>query len=334
MSLKRFRQLKSAQREPRAPNVEIVPAEAGALRHLGAIGPEALLKHFLQGRSPNTLAAYTRDLAVFARHLQLDVREAVNVLLGTTQGQANALVLEWANTMTGASSTRARRLGTLRSLTKLARMLGVITWALSIQGPHVETYRDTRGPALETIHKMLATCGEDHEGRRNRVILLFLAALGLRRTELITLRLSDYDQVNRRVHVIGKGAKEVWVTLPATVVEALHAWIDNSEWHAAKDAPLVCSLAHPGAGAPLSRQGLNWIVGTIGKRAGVKAWPHGLRHAGITLGLDSHDIRHVRKFSRHANVQTVMIYDDNREDLGAMVADTVARKLTEGLKND
>jgi integrase/recombinase XerC len=346
VSLKQFRRLRKRKKPPtvkaprsheEAPSVEIVPVVPSGLERLETVprlGPDALLRHFLQGRSPNTLAAYKRDLAAFADWMGFDVSIATAALLQAPPGNANALVLDWANQMADAglaSSTRSRRLGTLRSLTKLARMLGVITWSLDVQGPRVQTYRDTRGPALEAIHKMLATCGEDHEGLRNRVIILLLAALGLRRTEVITIRLRDYEREERRVRVMGKGAKEVWITLPDPVRDALDAWLSVRPAvpdAAVGEAPLVCSLAIPGTGSALSRQGLNWIVREIGKKAGVKAWPHGLRHAGITLGLDSHDVRHVRRFSRHANVQTVMIYDDNREDLGARVAETVANKLT------
>jgi len=296
--------------------------------------PEAqeLLKHFLAGRSPNTLQAYRRDLNTFAGFLQVNVPTAVTTLLKANGAQANTLALSWLNAMAEAGlspATRARRLATLRALTKLGRTLGAIDWAIEIPTPRVEGYKDTRGPPLDAIHKMLATCGDDLEGRRNRVILLFLTALGLRRAELIGLRFKDYDREGKRIRVMGKGSREAWVTLPGPVVETLQHWLGCSGPYGDSD-PLVCALTNPGAGRPLSKEGLNHVVRQIGKRAGLKAWPHGLRHAGITLGLDSHDIRHVRKFSRHANVQTVVKYDDNREDLGAQVANSVLDRLLKG----
>ena len=42
--------------------------------------------------------------------------------------------------------------------------------------------------------------------------------------------------------------------------------------------------------------------------------PHRIRHSAITTALDKTDgdVRKVQKLSRHANLNTLMIYDDNR----------------------
>jgi hypothetical protein len=60
--------------------------------------------------------------------------------------------------------------------------------------------------------------------------------------------------------------------------------------------------------------------------AGMTARPHGQRHAAITSALDATlgNVRAVQRFSRHADVRTPQVYDDNREDLGGKVAALVA----------
>lgn len=42
--------------------------------------------------------------------------------------------------------------------------------------------------------------------------------------------------------------------------------------------------------------------------------PHRIQHSVITAALDATDgnVRKVQKFSRHRNLNTLMIYDDNR----------------------
>jgi integrase/recombinase XerC len=42
--------------------------------------------------------------------------------------------------------------------------------------------------------------------------------------------------------------------------------------------------------------------------------PYRIRHSAITAGLDATagDVRKVQKLSRHRNLNTLMIYDDNR----------------------
>lgn len=42
--------------------------------------------------------------------------------------------------------------------------------------------------------------------------------------------------------------------------------------------------------------------------------PHRIRHSAITAALDASkgNVRDVQKFSRHKNIETLLIYDDNR----------------------
>lgn len=44
---------------------------------------------------------------------------------------------------------------------------------------------------------------------------------------------------------------------------------------------------------------------------------HRIRHSSITeaLNLTNGDVRKVQKLSRHSNLNTLMIYDDNRQNL-------------------
>jgi integrase/recombinase XerC len=47
-----------------------------------------------------------------------------------------------------------------------------------------------------------------------------------------------------------------------------------------------------------------------------------LRYQGITRVLDlaNRDVRKVKRFSRHAELETLLRYDDNRRDEGGAVA--------------
>jgi integrase/recombinase XerC len=62
---------------------------------------------------------------------------------------------------------------------------------------------------------------------------------------------------------------------------------------------------------------------------GAKVRPHGIRHTAITAALDTTrgDVRRVRAFSRHANVQTLLVYDDARNDHVGTVAASVGALL-------
>ena len=94
-------------------------------------------------------------------------------------------------------------------------------------------------------------------------------------------------------------------------------------------APLFYSVSHRCRGHRLAGSSIWSIVRQMGSRCGVKVWPHGCRHTAVTAGLDATggDVRSVRQFSRHANVETLLLYDDARQNLGGKVADMVAARI-------
>jgi integrase/recombinase XerC len=83
-----------------------------------------------------------------------------------------------------------------------------------------------------------------------------------------------------------------------------------------------------GRGSRISLGSVSRLVRSLGEDLDlgvVRA--HGLRHTAITTALDvtEGNYRDVAKFSRHADVRTVAIYDDCRRD----VAGEVARRVSE-----
>ena len=95
--------------------------------------------------------------------------------------------------------------------------------------------------------------------------------------------------------------------------------------------PLFISLDNHSRGMKLSTRSIDRLLKRATKRANVDKVmsPHKVRHSSITAALDASDgnIRKVQKLSRHKNVATVMIYDDNRTngqgDLSALLSDLV-----------
>jgi integrase/recombinase XerC len=74
---------------------------------------------------------------------------------------------------------------------------------------------------------------------------------------------------------------------------------------------------------------MNRIVRELGVQVQLRARPHGLRHAAITVVLDlSHgDVRAAARFSRHSDIRTLTVYGDTRQDLGGKMARLVAASL-------
>jgi integrase/recombinase XerC len=227
-----------------------------------------------------------------------------------------------------APATIARRVAALRSVVKLARTLGRITWAIDIPSPRAEAYRDTRGPGLAGWKAMLAAVKKQTatpKGKRDLALLRLIHDLGLRRGEVVALDRADLDLEAGTVAVIGKGKTEkVNLTLNPQTVMALTDWIAaRGDWA----GPLFVRLdraAGPGHPGRLDAGNVARVSHGVGRRAGVARGtnPHGLRHQGITRALDlAHgDVRKVRRFSRHAKLETLLKYDDNRVDEAGAIA--------------
>jgi integrase/recombinase XerC len=61
--------------------------------------------------------------------------------------------------------------------------------------------------------------------------------------------------------------------------------------------------------------------------------PHGLRHQGITRALDlAHgDVPKVKRFSRHARLETLLHYDDNRRDEAGAIAKLLGEESVQSI---
>ena len=310
----------------------LAPAGPGALDTTGldAGAVDRLVAAFLAGRSKRTMAAYRSDLADFAAFTGAPTAEsATGELLAHGHGRANGFALAYRAHLVErglAAATINRRLAALRSLVKLGRTLGIVGWTLEVPGLKAQAYRDTRGPGLAGFQAMLSEAGKrtDGKGIRDVAILRLLFDLGLRRSEVAGLEAEHLDLKGCTLGVLGKGkTARAKVTLPAPTCEVLAAWLAV---RGAGPGALFVNFDRAGKGERLSDTSINRIVKGLAGRAGIKATAHGLRHAGITTALDltGGDVRKVRGFSRHANVQTLLTYDDNRQDFAGQVAALVA----------
>lgn len=286
-----------------------------------------LVETLLGTVSARTVDAYRDDLVRFADFCG----GSLDGLLAGGALDGNRTVAEFRKQMIAdgrAAATINRRLSAIRSLVSMARALGLLDWSIAIPGVKAVPYRDTRGPDAQELAALFATvrARTDAKGIRDLAIVRLLFDLGLRREEVVEL---DAEHISDgAVWIRGKGRSDREpMTMPAATAAAIADWI---RIRGAGDGPLFQPLdRNAKAGDRLTASGLYKMIRALGKKAGVKARPHGLRHAAITTALDltGGDVRAVQRFSRHAKVDTVIRYDDNRQDLAGEVADQVAGSI-------
>jgi integrase/recombinase XerC len=325
----------TSPQEPSSP--ELLPPSPSSPAPRAAPPIDELLQAWLSGRSPATLRAYRQDLESFRRFLEeargeaLEAHVAASLLLEGGPGAANHLALRWRSAMVEqelAPATINRRLAALRSLVQLARQLGAITWAMDIKSVRHRAYRDTRGPGRRRVIEMFeAIEGDTPKAARDRAILCLLFDLALRRGELVALDLKHLDLDGGSLTIVEKGSREPRrLSLPPSTVEVLGRWVRLRPVVEGQQALFLhFDRADKGDGR-LSDSGVYRLVRKLGEAVGVKVRPHGLRHASITAALDETqgDVRSVQRFSRHAKLDTLTLYDDARKDLAGEVAGKIA----------
>jgi hypothetical protein len=143
--------------------LDVPPAElivADGRRHTA----QSILDAWRADKSPNTMRSYEHDLSAFARFLSsgfgitppLTIEAALDRLFREDSANAHGIALQFRTSMLAANLAPAsinRALATLRDVSKLARMLGVVYggWYLEVPGAKAERRRDTRGPVIDDI---------------------------------------------------------------------------------------------------------------------------------------------------------------------------------------
>lgn len=287
---------------------------------------EEMTSLFLESHGPSTMAAYRRDLANFATFVQKDLEDAIAHLLTLSAGEANGLALAYRTHLRQAKLSPAtinRRLAALRSLTKLARLVGKTTWALEVPNLPSEAYRDTRGPGRVAVQALLTAA----EGApRDYAVLRLLYDLGLRRAEVCSLDLADLELARATLFVQGKGRLEKSpLELPQPTVLALSDWLVV---RGSVPGPLFYNFDRSGKGdGRLSGRSVHRLVQKYG---GASARPHGLRHTAITEACKAATaagigIEEVLDFSRHRSLAVLMRYRDRERNVQGKLAALVAQ---------
>ena len=272
------------------------------------------------GLSANTLAAYRRDLTLFALWRE-------QALGGGLNEASEADLLEYAVARHGHSkaSTANRRLTVFKRYFR---------WALRERhvsaDPTLKLLGARQGlrlPQVLSEAQVEALLGspdiQQPLGVRDRAMLELMYASGLRVSELVCLKSVHVALTEGALKVTGKGARERLVPFG----EEAHAWLRRYLDEArpallkgrSSDALFVTVR-----GAAMSRQMFWKLVKAHAQRADIRVAlsPHTLRHAFATHLLNhGADLRAVQMLLGHADISTTTIYTHvARERLRALHA--------------
>jgi integrase/recombinase XerD len=145
---------------------------------------------------------------------------------------------------------------------------------------------------------------------RDKALLEFAYASGVRVSELLSLKIRDVDLQEGIAVVFGKGSKERIVPIGRPALQAMVVYLREIRPRLVKDAGEGMVFLNA-RGAPLSRMGVWKILRKHVDRAGVtkRVTPHTLRHSFATHLLEGGaDLASVQELLGHADITTTQIY--------------------------
>ena len=263
-----------------------------------------------EGLSKNTLAAYRRDLTLYATWLATRGQS----LMATQQVDLDAYFS--AQHRITKATTANRRLTVFKRFFRWALRERLIAAdpTLKLQAAR-QALRVPKTLTESQVEALLSAPDTSTPlGVRDRTMLELMYASGLRVSELVTLKVLNISLSDNVLRVFGKGNKERLVPFG----EVASVWLGQylrgarAELLAAKSTDDLF-VTHRGAtaGRAMSRVMFWMIVKKYALAAGITAplSPHTLRHAFATHLLNhGADLRAVQMLLGHADISTTTIY--------------------------
>jgi integrase/recombinase XerD len=260
------------------------------------------------GLATNTLESYRRDLTKFQQYLSRhDMRMGSPVSPQIVVGFLTTLRHERLAATSIARTISAMR-GWFRFLTREAivhdnPLRNLATARRSLRLPRTLTMQEVTA----LLELPVRPSPEDH---RDRAMVEFLYASGLRVSELIGVNVSQVDLTVGCLRVTGKGAKERVVPMGQAARTALIEYVGQARPILLKGRSSR-ALFVSRRGHALTRQACWKVLRSRARRAGIMKpiSPHMLRHSFATHLLEGGaDLRAVQAMLGHANIATTQIY--------------------------
>ena len=255
------------------------------------------------------LAATTAGAYVYRARRFVDGCPLGAQLAATTTGDVTrAVLMESATLSIGATQFFV---AALRSFLRFCSMEGLIAADLSAAALPVTGRRPSslpRGISSRDANALLNSCDRgENVGRRDYAMIVMLLRLGLRATEVATLKLDDLDWRAAEVVVHGKGRRDGRLPLPVDVGEAIAAWLQHGR---PKTTSREVFLSVQAPIMALGRCGVGSIVRSACVRAGVpQVGPHRRRHTMATEMVNSGvPLAEISQVLRHRSLSSTAIY--------------------------
>ena len=255
--------------------------------------------------SNNTVVAYRNDLETF-KLFCLDHYEISNIAVVTYP-----IIRDWIINLS------EKNLSPLTINRKISSLSKYYDFLLKIQVNKVSPLKNHKRLKVQKkliipfsedeVFKIIDVFSKDFEGKRNLLIVDTLYSTGIRRDELINIKLNDIFLSENLIKVLGKRNKERLVPVLASLNKRIKDYLDfRNEIHS-NSSSLFITKKGKSIGPSLVYRVVKKYFSKVSTK--VKTSPHVLRHSFATHMLNNGaDINSIKEIMGHSSLASTQIY--------------------------
>lgn len=260
--------------------------------------------------SPLTARAYLDDVVGFELFIQCHDFGAT--LREVSYGQVRSWIVKLVEEEKLSNKTVNRKISSLKSFYRFLLKIKQVAFSPLQKHKSLKTEKKVQVPFSEAeMHDVvyLNDYPDDFEGFRNRLIIELFYTTGIRRAELINLRLGSYDADARVLKVLGKRNKERLVPLLRCTLDVLEGYlVKRAALSGLQDSDvLILNASGKNVSESFVYRLINCYFSVVSGK--VKKSPHVLRHTFATHLLNNGaDLNSVKELLGHASLSSTQIY--------------------------
>lgn len=262
--------------------------------------------------SRHTVTAYLNDIGFFETFLSGEFDD--DNLIAVNYSQIRSWIVSLSDDGVSNSSIN-RKISSLKSFYKFLLRVGQIESSPLLKHKALKSPKKIQIPFSEKELDMVLnqiSYKSGFEGVRDKLIVDLFYTTGIRRTELINLKISNIDLSNSTIKVLGKRNKERIIPVLAVVADQIRKYMgERAQVQEVKDNEyLFIMLKGVKLNDSFVYRLINYYFSNVSEK--VKKSPHILRHTFATHLLNNGaDINSVKELLGHSSLASTQVYTHN-----------------------
>ncbi|MBU0697566.1 MAG: site-specific tyrosine recombinase XerD [Bacteroidetes bacterium] len=260
--------------------------------------------------STNSIEAYLRDIDKITQFLEVQEK---NISPLAIQAKDLKDLIQWVNELGMLATTQARLISGIKAFYKYLILEDLLTVDPSALIEAPKTRRKL--PDVLTVNEIEALIDaldlSKVENIRNKAMIEVMYGSGLRVSELVGLRLSNYFPDVAFLKITGKGNKERLVPIGSSAIKHLEIYKDTVRNHLEIKKGNEDFIFLNRRGTKLSRVMVFMLIKDLALKIGLQKniSPHTFRHSFATHLIEGGaDLRAVQEMLGHESITTTEIY--------------------------